>query len=123
MQKAVAILIVALAVAQANFLGEEMIQTPFGKMYKECVHSHPQGTYVEETAEGLRATNAEANYVKFIPYNEKCVKAAEKLGRWVDNVGYYFPSGRTLGSFTGTYTVPSDPATSNGQILYYFIGS
>jgi len=42
---------------------------------------------------------------------------------WLDNAGAY-PLGQAgnISHFSGLYTVPGDPASDNGQVLFYFIG-
>jgi len=42
---------------------------------------------------------------------------------WLDNAGAY-PLGQAgnISQFTGLYTVPGDPASNSGQVLFYFIG-
>jgi hypothetical protein len=65
-------------------------------MLKECIHSHPEGTLITETEEGILAENLEIGYSKLIPRNERCLaeyeKVKEELQLWKDNAYFYLPN-------------------------------
>jgi hypothetical protein len=117
--------------------------TPFGERPEECVIQVPSGATVtpgngNELLIRVPATETSAELLYSYPAPDICSQDIEEIHRrkikkqktpqetngWLDNVGWYPPSGQNnLKSFTSTYTVPQDPVNNNGpQVLFYFIG-
>jgi len=129
-------------------LPEGMVITPFGIRSAQCVLEVESGSYISETATGLRIqqksyfgeilseryvdTPEECHQDGFLQkYNERRRVAREghKVGvntafdGWIDYGGWYPPSSEAnLNDFTSVYTVPGDPPTNSNQVLFYFIG-
>eukprot|EP00456_Euglypha_rotunda_P076508 TRINITY_DN7170_c0_g1_i6.p1 TRINITY_DN7170_c0_g1~~TRINITY_DN7170_c0_g1_i6.p1 ORF type:complete len:251 (+),score=30.58 TRINITY_DN7170_c0_g1_i6:117-869(+) len=56
-------------------------------------------------------------------YNTGLKSSFTPINGWIDNGGWYPPSGENnLNDYTATYTVPGDPPSDAGQVLFYFIG-
>jgi len=113
--------------------------TPFGERPSECVLELPSGSTVtpngaellikipasETTDEILTSYTAPAICSEDIEtIRTRHEKGPEVTNGWLDNFGWYPPSGENnLKTFTSTYVVPGDPANNaGGQVLFYFIG-
>jgi len=120
---------------------EDMVITPFGPRLRQCVLEVESGSHIYETDDGLRVTR-EINgllhsYEVDVPLechtdgfveqlmHKRAMRRAENPvpDGWLDNAGAY-PLGKAgnISQFTGVYTVPGDPASNSGQVLFYFIG-
>jgi len=118
----------------------ETVITPFGERPSECVLHLPSGSTVtpngkellikipatETTTEILTSYIAPDICSEDIPaiYERKVLKKPSETNGWLDNVGWYPPSGENnLEAFNATYIVPQDPVNNHGsQVLFYFIG-
>jgi len=116
--------------------------TPYGLRPKSCVLEVGSGSRVEEIPEGLKVTTEIDGHIveKIITPPQEChedniierynaMRRGEKVegpgayNGWLDNAGWYPPAGENnLDSFVSTYTIPGNPPTNNGQVLFYFIG-
>lgn len=109
---------------------EEYVSTPHGERLKECVMSFPQGTLVEELSNGNLLVEYKNGTNEIIVPPVQChddyarmIKSHDRKNSpnaWLDNAGWY-PPGRDMSKFTGTYIVPGNP-NRGGCTLYYFIG-
>lgn len=121
----------------------DLMLTPFGVRPKQCVHTHPSGTTIRETKNGVEAIAPDGK-VRFFPALNKCIafnntwktKRANSrnqhrlLGesnmnlasnRWLDNAWWFPP--RPISMMSGNYTVPNNPAVGRlNYWLYYFLG-
>jgi len=137
--KAVFAFLVLLAGAYAFDVPEGMVLTPFGVRSAQCVLEVESGSLISETDDGLKITLLDrAGQIlseRFVIVPEECNNDGfvEKYMRkdvsftpingWLDNAGWYPPSTQNnLHDFTATYTVPGDPPSNSGQVLFYFIG-
>jgi hypothetical protein len=118
------------------------VLTPFGERPSECVLELPSGSTVipngnellikipatETTTEILTSYTAPAICAEDMENIRnrqiRRNKAPGETNGWLDNIGWYPPSGENnLKSFTSTYVVPEDPVNNQGtQVLFYFIG-
>jgi len=118
------------------------VLTPFGERPSECVLQLPSGSTIipngnellikipatETTAEILTSYTSPAicgeDIAEIHERKIKRTKAPDETNGWLDNVGWYPPTGENnLKSFTSTYVVPEDPVNNQGaQVLFYFIG-
>merc|ERR1719361_3042872 len=112
------------------------VDTPHGKRLKECVYSFPQGTTVEdlngkvlvEYKNGTSETivppvQCHEDMARMMKVWEEKKLYQDKTGpnAWLDNAGWY-PPGRDMSKFTGTYVNPAGDPSRGGCTLYYFIG-
>jgi len=129
---------------------ENLVITPYGKRVRECVLEVESGSHIYESGENLRITQEQngvvlSSYEVVVPQichtdgfveKQKRMMAEKRraqkytnLGEspvpdgWLDNAGAY-PLGQSgnISKFIGNYIVPGDPASDNGQVLFYFIG-
>jgi len=137
----------AILFATAAFAGDIVI-TPFGKRLRQCVLEVDSGSHVYERGNNVLVTQESngqvlSSYEHIVPpechtdgFVERQAKTIADRKRankyrhtdpvpdgWLDNAGAY-PLGQAgnISHFSGLYTVPGDPATDNGQVLFYFIG-
>jgi len=124
--------------------------TPFGVRRKECVLEVPHNAHVEPVAGGKLKITEKTKFEEVIRYHTpdarchddiqailekaKSKRGISKLKRnaeepqdvqgWLDYAGWYPPQGENnLQAFTSTYIVPGNPpSTTDGQVLFYFIG-
>jgi len=145
--RALALLLSALVAVHASFPPEGMRLTPYGLRPASCVLEVPSGSTVKEVAEGLKVTSELDGVIieKLIAVPEECHQDnilqrynqmrqahlsrkssqvnAFPINGWLDNAGWYPPSTENdLDSFVSTYTIPGNPASNSGQVLFYFIG-
>jgi len=126
----------------AQRVPEGMVITPYGIRSAKCVLEVESGSHLYETPEGLRVTiesNGQVLSERIVTVPEECHhdgfvenyirnRQTSRVGftpinGWLDNAGWYPPSGENnLNSFTATYTVPGNPPSDSGQVLFYFIG-
>jgi len=138
--KVACLILLFVAVAYAVPQTTEWALTPFGLRPANCVKEVPSGSYLIERENTVEA-HLENGTVLSFPIQESCVQfhkewalkrvATHKARRnqvkpapldgWLDYVGYYPP--KEVDKFTGTYSVPPDPATNTNQVLFYFIGT
>jgi hypothetical protein len=133
--------LILLVVALASRVPEGFRLTPFGLRPKACVLEVPSGARVLEETGGVRVHHPEYPGGEFFyeaPQEchednavEKYLESRKAKGQWqlgasngwLDYGGWYPPAGENnIDSFIGNYTVPSDPASDAGQVLFYFIG-
>jgi len=138
--KALAFLVLVAAVYSLD-LPEGMVLTPFGIRSSRCVLEVESGSHIAQTPTGLKITQTSSTGVvlseQFITVPEEChhdgfvenylrnrrTKAFPPINGWIDNAGWYPPSSESnLDSFTSVYTVPGDPPSDVGQVLFFFIG-
>jgi len=138
--KAALAFLVFVAGAYALDLPEGMVLTPFGMRSARCVLEVESGSYIAQTAEGLKVTQRsltgqvlseqlvhvpeECHHDGFVEnYLRNRRTAFPPINGWIDNAGWYPPSSQNnLHDFTSTYTVPGDPPADSGQVLFFFIG-
>jgi len=136
--RVVAFAVFLLVAAVASFLPEGQVLTPYGPRPKACVLEVPSGSRIIEEEGGVRVRHADGEFFyaaaqechednavgKYLEAKEK--KQVPGLGTvngWLDYTGWYPPAGENnLDSFTSTYTVPGNPTSNTGQVLFYFIG-
>jgi hypothetical protein len=129
----------------------DMVITPYGRRLRQCVLEVESGSHIQESANGLLISQKQngvtlSSYEHIVPaecHTDGFVEAQrlkqfekrrngnkyKRLGEgpvpdgWLDNAGSY-PLGQAgnISHFSGTYTVPGDPAADNGQVLFYFLG-
>jgi len=142
MKVALAFLVLIVAI-HALELPEGMVLTPFGVRSAQCVLEVESGSSIAQTADGLKITQrsntGQILSEQFVTVPEECHhdgfvqnylqnrrttnKAFPPINGWLDNGGWYPPSSQNnLNSYTSTYTVPGDPPSDVGQVLFYFIG-
>ncbi len=107
-------------------IATEFVSTPRGPFPRECVHEHPSGTMLEETAGGFRSVHPDGT-VKVYPRKQVCLDHAKTLPSTMG------PSGETLIStafafiklstqitdFSSRYTVAANPVEEeNGFSLW-----
>jgi len=117
-----------------TFALPELVSTPLGLRPRECVHQLGNHAHVIPMEGGVKVEYPNSLEDIFLPELPQCVENMQMIisnltqGRsmprapdgWLDNVGF---STSSIGSFTGTYTVPTgSPSHHNNQFLYYFIG-
>jgi len=109
-------------------LKEGYVNTPHGPRPSECVMQFPKGSIVGETPDGLLSVEFADGSKKLIKPHPKCHESMAELmakrdepNAWLDNAGWY-PPGKDMSKFTGTYTVPAGNPERGGATLYYFIG-
>ncbi|MBY0320220.1 MAG: hypothetical protein K2X72_15965 [Reyranella sp.] len=123
----------ALAIAVPAMAQDEYVDTPFGKVPKECYRQHPAGTTLSQITNGVRARHADGttrDYVSsekclafgrtFKPNRLKSAMAPPVSEHWFDLAGWQAP--QQVGQFTATYTLPGLPASQGAQKLDYYIG-
>jgi len=139
--KAVLALLAFFAGAHGIDLPQGKVLTPFGIRSSSCVLEVESGSEVAQTAAGLkviqRSATGQVLSEQLVNVPEEChhdgfvenylanrkTKAFPPINGWLDNAGWYPPSSENnLNSFTSTYTVPGDPPSNSGQVLFYFIG-
>jgi len=139
--KAALALLVLIVGAYAIDLPEGMVLTPFGMRSSRCVLEVESGSHIAKTSTGLKITQfsstgavlseqfvntpEESHHDGFVQnYMEKRrTRAFPPINGWIDNAGWYPPSGQNnLDSFTSVYTVPGNPPSDSGQVLFFFIG-
>lgn len=136
----VRLLIAGVLYCAASFFGagpssaqDEEVDTPFGKVPRECYHQHPAGTTLSRIPNGVHAVHVDGTTKDYIS-SEKCLAFGRSFkGRraaasgsspisngWFNYAGWVAP--QTVGQFTATYTLPNVPANPGSQTLYYYIG-
>jgi len=139
--KAVCAFLVLIAGAYAFDLPEGKVLTPFGIRSAQCVLEVESGSQIAATAGGLKVTERsstgqilserlvtvpeECNHDGFVEnyLQNRRSGSFPPINGWLDNAGWYPPSGQNnLHDFTATYTVPGNPPSDSGQVLFYFIG-
>jgi len=105
------------------FLTATLVNTPIGKMDRECVHTVPSHTHLVQTAYGFDATTAQQHWT--IPH---CVDLQQ-----TDAIGAFPPdydgwlayttaqSTDPFTAFNGSFTVPNSP-TDYPDMLFSFTG-
>jgi len=124
-------------------LEEGFVITPFGVRRKECVLDVPHNAVVEPVGTKLRIKDGP--HISYHTPDARCSddiadilekykarrgdpnnrkRNVEDNQGWLDYAGWYPPNGENnLQTFTSTYVVPGNPIdTSDGQVLFYFIG-
>jgi len=122
----------------AVYAETEMIITPFGLRPAHCHQIVPSGAMIKVREDRLDAHLLNGTVLSF-PMKQDCIdfQAKEWIKRakarqanphkgfwqdgWLDNAGYYPPN--EVMTFSGTYTVPNNPAVDSSQVLFYFIGT
>ena len=97
------------------------VPTPFGVVPQACVHQHPQGTQLENTEDGVKATHPDSTTTDH-PAQPEC-EAQDSINisqEWFNYAGWVPP--QLVAKFTGTYVVPETPTNTSNQTLFYFIG-
>jgi hypothetical protein len=134
------VLCMLLLVASGTAMAQraEFVDTPFGKVPKECHLQHPKGTTLSLIPNGLRATHSDGT-VKDYASSTKCLEFAKTLKSRRRSATASLPSGSspivdgwfnyaswlapaTIGKFTATYTLPAPPANPGKQTVFYYIG-
>jgi len=139
----------ALLFATAAF-AQNLVITPFGRRLRQCVLEVESGSHVYEHGDNLRITRelngqvlssyeyvvpAECHTDGFVEKQRETMSTKRRANKykrlgespvpdgWLDNAGAY-PLGQAgnISHFSGLYTVPGDPASDAGQVLFYFIG-
>jgi len=139
----------AILFATAAF-ATEMVITPFGPRLRQCVLEVESGSHIYEHGSNVLVTQeingkvvssyehivpAECHTDGFVERQAKTLADRRKANKyrnlvedpvpdgWLDNAGAY-PLGQSgnISRFIGLYTVPGDPASDSGQVLFYFIG-
>jgi len=135
--------------ALVNCLKDGYVITPFGVRPAECVLEVANNAFVKPVGTRLEITEKtdKGDVVRYHTPDPKChrdiedilKKAQMKRGLtepkqqkrdssdvqgWLDYAGWYPPTSESnLQSFTSTYVVPgTPPVTTDGQVLFYFIG-
>jgi len=125
----------------AQRVPDGMVITPFGIRSAKCVLEVESGSHIYQTPAGLRVTtesNGQVLSEQIVTVPEECHRdgfvenylknrqarrTQAMYDGWIDNAGWYPPNGENnLNSFTATYTVPGNPPSDSGQVLFYFIG-
>jgi hypothetical protein len=124
----------ALGVVAPAMAQDAYVDTPFGKVPKECYWQHPSGTTLSRIANGVRARHADGTTRDYVS-SERClafgrsfkprqpdtaVPAAYPNNHWFNFAAWLSP--QNVGRFTATYSLPGFPASPGPQILFYFIG-
>jgi len=149
-----ALLVALISVASGNETttidGQVYVITPHGLRLPQCVIEVPHNSTVSPAPNGqlsIKIGEGAAMIEKFMDVPEECHKDVENvrqkllskrglasvgkslnltfpLNGWLDNAGWYPPSGENhLEKFSSTYVVPSgNPRTRGSQVLFYFIG-
>jgi len=119
--------------------------TPFGWRPNNCVKEVPSGTRLVEAKDGVYAHHPNGT-IAFHPSDKNCGKIQEEFAKarweravarknlrsqrpgspaytsgWLDNAGYFPPT--EVDVFSGTYNIPGNPPKTDGQVLFYFIGT
>jgi hypothetical protein len=105
---------------------------------EQCVHEVDSGSHIKEVEGGVEVHHRNGS-MRFLPALEECIQdiaqrmeARSKMGLqgglprlgadgWLDNAAYT-PT-KNVQEFTADYTVPQNPPSDTGQVLFYFIGS
>lgn len=111
---------------------EAFVDTPFGKVPKECHLQHPAGTTLKIIENGVRATHTDGTVKDYIS-SAKCLEFAKTYksrrapsssppisNGWFNYAGWLAPA--NIGNFSATYTLPQPPANPGSQTIYYYIG-
>jgi len=135
----------ALLFATAAF-AQNLVITPFGRRLRQCVLEVESGSHIYEHGDNLRITRESGSSYDFVVpaechtdgfvemQKEKMAMKKRRANRknlgldpvpdgWLDNAGAY-PLGQAgnISHFSAIYTTPGDPASDQGQVLFYFIG-
>jgi len=134
----------------ATAFAGDMVITPFGRRISQCVLEVESGSHIYQLPNGNlhiteeRAGQVISSYEHVVPTEchtdgfveqQRRIMAERRFNRpynldvspvpdgWLDNAGAY-PLGKAgnISHFSGLYTVPGDPLTDSGQVLFYFIG-
>ncbi|KAJ3425366.1 hypothetical protein M0812_27804 [Anaeramoeba flamelloides] len=127
-------LLIILLIAVVFCADADYLPTPGGVyVHKDCVHNVPSGSKIETKDSGITfVTLPKDNKVIQIPKCEHPTRKVQKQSP-LNNVGGYWygwqlwttfknPSGETFDAFTGTMSVPQNPASFWGGIVYLFPG-
>jgi hypothetical protein len=138
--------LLALAAASVvSLVSANQVITPFGIRPKECVLELPSGAKFVEHHDGVEVELPTGEkYIHPVPavchqdnivekYMKRKLQAEHQpigvgsdfapINGWLDYAGWYPPSTENnLDSFVSTYTVPGNPPSDSGQVLFYFIG-
>jgi hypothetical protein len=112
---------------------DDFVNTPFGKVPRECFSQHPRGTTASAIPNGVRIRLADGTTKDYVS-SERCVSFVRSLrsrkakpgmtptipSGWFNYAAWYAPQG--IGTFAATYTLPQLPAQAGNQDLYYYIG-
>jgi hypothetical protein len=125
--KLISVFVLCLFVLGNSF---EWVDTPVGKLPKQCVHHHEEHAIITPRKGGIHVHYPKSNRTFFQPELQECVEAAKKIAAerrkgpgkplaWDIDASFDVPS---MGTFTASYTLPSSSPPSNGQLLYFFTG-
>lgn len=113
---------------------DALVETPFGKVPRECYAQCPSGTVLSAIAGGLRARRPDGTTTDLLG-SARCSAVAQRLkarrarpavaappiyNGWFNYAAWLALQG--IGQFYATYTLPQLPAQPGSQELYYYIG-
>lgn len=111
----------------------KMELTPFGYMPAECVNRAAPGTRIKaKTPHEENPVCLEFLADTLLPARQAKQQRKRNEGNttiisdgWLDYISMYTSYTGTVevGYFEGTYTIPEDPVSDDGQVLFYFIGT
>jgi hypothetical protein len=117
-RKFVAFLILVIVVAQASLVftktasaQDNLVATPDGFRSAACVHDVGNGAFVDSNGTAVFANGSKVNYSCGSPPPPSTSGRVE--------YAYYSPSS-TINTYVGYWTVPTNPSTNHGQIIYLF---
>jgi hypothetical protein len=118
--------------ADKSVARDDYVDTPFGRVPRECYRQHPAGTTLRQIANGVQALHADGTTRDYVS-TERCIALGKTLGRRQEAVGTFpvangwfnyasWTSPQNVGTFTATYQLPNLPKIAAAQHVYYFIG-
>lgn len=125
-------LLAGVAPAAPSMAQEQLVDTPFGKVPRECHLTHPSGTTLSKIPGGVRAlhpdgtTKDHVSPAKCRTFDRHLKERRAKAGSppiangWFNYAGWLAP--QSIGQFTASYTLPQLPADPGPQVIYYYIG-
>ena len=113
---------------------EGYVITPFGYFHESCVQSVADGEtlladgrvqHKDRTVEGNTAPVC--NYPRFSPDGTPKVEGAAKpqtpeVNGWIENANIVAPAGYSYSGLLAINTVPPQPKSRDGQVLFFFPG-
>jgi hypothetical protein len=117
----VSLLLLMSAVPVGSVSAAPTTRTPFGPMPELCVHRVPSGTLIASNTTSTMALLPNGTAVTYprCPHSGSVVPQVSPWVEW----GQYELSSSALTHYSGKWTVPSAPSSSDGQTLFYWIGS
>ncbi len=120
--------------AGMSVVQDDYVDTPFGRVPKECYRQHPAGTTLRQIPNGVRALHADGTTRDYVS-TERCIAFGKTAGRrqeastfpvadgWFNYASWTSP--QNVGKFTATYRLPNlpkQPWKDAVPRIYYFIG-